>query len=329
MQDRPPEVADLLRAVGLRSTPQRRAILGAFVGGSVEHLSADEVHARASQAMPDLGRGTVYATLAEFTELGLLAAFGAPEPVRYETNTASHDHFRCRLCLRVFDFDLDHPSNPKRRKGFAIERIEVRAEGVCADCADYDSGLRQGVKAIHSTEPPEALTEDAGVAAQELDGPLGTILLAASRQGLVRVAFEEHVDAPRLRALAATRRGSQAARQHLERTSEILRSYFKGKVASLESTIDWEAFPGDDREALRATQEIPYAGTGSYLDLGADLPAKQLGKSLGENPIPLIVPCHRVTRGVEMPQSFVGGPERRSWLLSHEARHEQVLRDGG
>ena len=65
---------------GLRVTPQRRAILGAFSHDPVEHLSADEIHARAAAVVPELGRGTVYAALAELTELGLLAARGAAEP---------------------------------------------------------------------------------------------------------------------------------------------------------------------------------------------------------------------------------------------------------
>ena len=277
--------------------------------------------------MPDLGRGTVYATLAEFTELGLLAAFGAPEPVRYETNTASHDHFRCRLCLRVFDCDLGHPSPRKRRKGFAIERIEVRAEGVCADCADYDSGLREGVKAIHSAELPGGQLDQGGVAARGLDAPIGRLLVAASPKGLIRVAFEEHADAPALRALAATRRGSQAARQHLDRAGALMQRYFSGQIASIKSAIDWDALPKDDQEALRATREVPYGGKRSYLGLGADIPAKRLGMALGENPIPVIIPCHRVTRGVEMPQSFVGGTERRRWLISHEKQHEPALRE--
>ena len=105
----PPDPAEALRARGLRVTPQRRAILGAFSDRPEEHLSADEIHARAAAVVPEIGRGTVYATLAELTELGLLAAFGAAEPVRYETNTADHAHFRCRLCLRLFDVDLAPP----------------------------------------------------------------------------------------------------------------------------------------------------------------------------------------------------------------------------
>src|SRR6201991_2472942 len=103
MSSRSDQAGELLRAHGLRSTPQRRAILAAFRGGTAEHLSADEVYARAAESVPDLSRGTVYATLAEFGELGLLPAPGAPEPVRYETNPTHHSHFHCRLCLRTFD----------------------------------------------------------------------------------------------------------------------------------------------------------------------------------------------------------------------------------
>ena len=97
---------DLLRAHGLRVTPQRRAILGRLLATApTEHLSADEIHARAAAVVPEISRGTVYAALAELTELGLLSAHGNPEPVRYETNTEPHQHFRCRLCLRLFDVD--------------------------------------------------------------------------------------------------------------------------------------------------------------------------------------------------------------------------------
>src|SRR4051794_1406815 len=99
----PRDPVSALRAQGLRVTPQRRAILGAFAEHPDEHLSADEVHARAAAAVSELSRGTVYATLAELTELGLLAALGSADPVRYEANTRPHQHFACRLCRRLFD----------------------------------------------------------------------------------------------------------------------------------------------------------------------------------------------------------------------------------
>jgi methylated-DNA-[protein]-cysteine S-methyltransferase len=320
MQKGTVEIAELLRSRGLRSTPQRRAILAAFSGEPNEHLSADEVHARASRSMPDLGRGTVYATLAEFADLGLLAAFGAPEPVRYETNLEDHDHFRCRLCLRLFDYDLG-VSPPRSRAGLRIERVELRAEGICRDCTAYDAGLRDGVNAIHSAEHADGLLDRRGVAATQLESPLGPLLVAASGQGVFRVAFEEHGDASGLRSLSASRRGSNAAHRHLDRACEQLRSYLDGDTAPVEFAVEWEAMPEDFRDALNAARQIPYSDVRSYRDLGVDLAPDRLGKSLGENPVPIAVPCHRVMRGVELPECFVGGPERRRWLLSHESEH--------
>jgi len=313
--------AQVLRSHGLRSTPQRRAILAAFTGEATEHLSADEVHARASQSMPDLGRGTVYATLAEFTELGLLSAFGEPEPVRYETNTGGHDHFRCRLCLRLFDLDLGEDDGAQTKDGFRIERIERKAEGVCPQCFDYGKGLVAGAKAVRRTETADAALARRGIAARELSGPLGTLLLAASPRGLVRLSFEEDAEAERLRALAAGRRGGAAARSHLERADEQLEEYLNGDRTEIECAIDWQALSASERAGLPAVREIPYGAQRSYVDLPVELPAKALGQILGANPIPLLTPCHRVTRGVEVPEIFVGGPERRRWLLAHEQRH--------
>jgi len=315
------KTADLLRSHGLRSTPQRRAILAAFEGGPTEHLSADEVHARASRDLPDLGRGTVYATLAEFTELGLLGAFGAPEPVRYETNTESHDHFRCRLCMRLFDLDGAAHREPPRRQGFTIERVELRAEGICADCGDYGAGLLQGTQAILERETPGDPFGGRGVAVAETSTPLGPLFLAASADGLLRLAFEDQADVARLRALSSSRRGSQAARAHLDQAIEKLGGYFEGEVGQIECAIDRNGLADGLADILVTTREIPYGGRLSYVDLPTQATAKLLGGSFGANPIPLVAPCHRVTRGLEIPELFVGGAERRQWLLAHERQH--------
>ena len=145
-------IARMLRERALRVTPQRRAILQAFRGRGDEHLSADEVLSRASAAVPEIGRGTVYSTLAELTELGLLASVGNPEPVRYETNLDPHDHFQCRLCLRLFDVELggrELASSPLA--GYEIETVTVRAYGVCAQCRDYERGLSAGAAQVTSS----------------------------------------------------------------------------------------------------------------------------------------------------------------------------------
>jgi len=319
MSLRSDQAGELLRARGLRSTPQRRAILGAFQGGPTEHLSADEVYARAADSLPDLSRGTVYATLAEFSELGFLSAFGAPEPVRYETNITHHSHFRCRLCLRTFDL-VSGLQNPEEitDAGFSVERVDTRAEGICAECNDYDAGLRAGARAISQSGPAADTLAASGVATAAVDGPLGPLLLAATPQGLTRVAFEGHGDFDALRARATNRRGSQAARRHLADAAAKLRDYFAGNTDRVQWVIDWAFLESSGATALRSTELIPYAGHRSYIDLANAGSARALGWIMGANPIPIVAPCHRVTRGVEIPTTFVGGSERRHWLESHE-----------
>ncbi len=310
---------EVLRARGLRSTPQRRAILGAFHGDPTEHLSADEVYARAVQSLPDLSRGTVYATLAEFSELGLLSASGSPEPVRYETNTTLHAHFRCRLCLRIFDL-VSGLQNPDEitDPGFSVERVDTRAEGICTECNAYDAGLRAGARAIARSGPAADTLAAPGVATAIVDGPLGPLLLAATPQGLTRVAFEGHGDFDALRAHATSRRGSQAARRHLADAATKLRDYFAGNTDRAKWVIDWAFLESSGAPALRSTGSIPYAGHRSYIDLTDADSARDLGWIMGANPIPIVAPCHRVTRGVEIPTTFVGGSDRRHWLENHE-----------
>jgi Fe2+ or Zn2+ uptake regulation protein/O6-methylguanine-DNA--protein-cysteine methyltransferase len=317
----PDTAGEMLRARGMRSTPQRRAILSVFGGGRAEHLSADEVYARASRSLPELSRGTVYATLAEFSELGLLSAFGSPEPVRYETNVAPHAHFRCRLCSRLFDLAAgqqgpDDITDP----GFIIERVETRAEGICDECSGYGAGLTSGARAIRKAGPPGDTLHVAGAAACEITTPLGTVFLAATPKGLTRLAFEDHADADALRAHATSRRGSRAAREHLTQATASLQRYFAGELPRPVCAIDWDHVHVPVGP-LTSTEAVPYATHRSYSELDANLSAHDLGYLFGANPIPLFMPCHRVSRGVEIPTQFVGGTARRTWLLNHERTH--------
>src|SRR5579875_1003107 len=222
------EAGDLLRRHHLRSTPQRRAILAAFRGASTEHLSAEEVLARASSSVPDIGRGTVYATLAELAELGLLASVGSTDPVRYETNLAPHDHFHCRLCMRLFDVELGGAELRRRQlDGFTIERLAVRAEGVCSACRDYLRGLEDGAAGV--LERPALAQERISVlACATAQSPIGTIGMAASPSGIVRLAFADHADADAIAARARTRRGPSAARARLRDAAGTLERYFDG-----------------------------------------------------------------------------------------------------
>jgi methylated-DNA-[protein]-cysteine S-methyltransferase len=301
----------------MRSTPQRRAILGVFGGGRSEHLSADEIYARATLSLTDLSRATVYATLAEFSEVGLLSSFGTPEPVRYERNFEPHAHFTCRLCLRIFDLQSGQQDpSAITDPGFTVERIETCAEGICDECNSYDAGLRAGAAKIIASGPAtDALS--AGAAAAETSSPLGQLLLASTPQGLTRVAFDDHADVATLREHISKRRGSAAARNHLSGAIASLDRYFNGQVALPECPIDWEHL--EPRAAtLLTTRDIPYATHRSYTNLEQSLDAQELGNLMGRNPIPLFMPCHRVWLGTQMPSAFVGGIVRREWLEAHE-----------
>lgn len=319
MPEQEQAIRQALHARGLRSTPQRHAILNAFAEDAAEHLSAEEIHQRASRSLTSLSRGTVYATLAEFTALGLLASFGAAEPVRYELNTASHDHFRCRVCERMFDIGrVSRKLATIAGEGFTVERVETRAEGTCAECAGYAAGLAAGVRTINEQGLAPDVLQLRGVACARIDSPLGELMIAATPAGIVRLAFEEHADAPALRKLASSRRGSETSRSHLETLAHELGGYFAGETREIEAPTDWASAATRSPEALRATRQIPHGATSSYLDVPVDLAASELAWDLGANPLPLLAPCHRVLRGDEVPDAFVGGQARREWLLCHE-----------
>jgi Fe2+ or Zn2+ uptake regulation protein/O6-methylguanine-DNA--protein-cysteine methyltransferase len=307
------ELVELLRERGLRVTPQRRAILGAFEQSAGQHLSADEVHTRAAAVVPDLGRGTVYAALAELTELGILSSWGSADPVRYETNTASHQHFRCHLCMRLFDVAMPAPAaGSLRAEGFVVEQMTVTAAGVCSQCVEYDKGLRAGARRARnraaSDLPPD-------VAADAADTPVGTLRLGATPKGVVRVVFDNHSDVPALDEAIRRRRGSRAAREHLTAAKSAVAEFFSGGSAT-GCAIDWDVLPGAG--ILRAAQDIPRAQDTSYDVLDTPVGAEECGRAIGANPVAVLVPCHRVTRGREVPGDYVGGSEAREALRELE-----------
>ena len=312
-------IAQALRARELRVTPQRRAILQAFRGRSHEHLSADEVLARASAVVPEIGRGTVYATLAELTELSLLASVGSPEPVRYETNLEPHDHFRCCLCLRLFDVELGGGELRGRSlPGYEIQGLAVRADGVCSECREYERGLGAGVAQVtrRPTIDGPALAELTCVA---VDSPVGELALAASAEGVVRVAFAHHADFSALSERARSRRGPVAGRRRLHQLSTTLEEYFGGSRRPTQDGIDWRFAVPASVEALLSVHEIPYGEPCSYERLGGDLSAFDCGLAMGSNPVPLLIPCHRVCRGSQRSEAYVGGADRLRLIQQLEA----------
>ncbi len=106
MVDDAEDLADRLRRVGQRATPQRLVILGALHPG--EHLSADEVFARVEGRLPGMNRSTVYRTLELFRELGLVSETDLGEGVRqFELLAGRHHHLICRACGHQTELEDD------------------------------------------------------------------------------------------------------------------------------------------------------------------------------------------------------------------------------
>jgi methylated-DNA-[protein]-cysteine S-methyltransferase len=162
------------------------------------------------------------------------------------------------------------------------------------------------------------------VALTTMDSPIGTLLLMATPKGLVRIAFEdENRDevlgevAMRLspRILEAPRR-LDPVRRELDR-------YFAGKLRDFEVPLDWSLSGDFARKVLRRTARIPYGSVASYGDVavgvGTPRGARAVGNALGSNPIPVVVPCHRVVRTGGAIGGYGGGLPRKRWLLALEA----------
>lgn len=162
------------------------------------------------------------------------------------------------------------------------------------------------------------------VAYRHLDTPVGNLLLAATGSGLVRVAFgSESVDsvltqlAERIspRVLHAPRRLDCAARQ--------LEEYFAGRRQRFELELDLSLATGFRRHVLARLREVGYATTVSYAELaqasGRPRAARAVGSACATNPVPLVVPCHRVLRSDGSLGGYGGGLATKRLLLELEA----------
>ncbi len=244
---------------------------------------------------------------------------GSPEPVRYETNVEPHDHFRCRLCLRLFDVDLGgRDLHARPLPGYTIEAVAVHGEGICAQCHDYERGVIDGALRIVA-EPTIGDDVMRGLSCLRVESPVGQLALGASADGIVRVAFEDHADFESLARRAKTRRGSVAGRDRLTVLNTTFTGYFGGGRNAPADLIDWRLLADDPAQLLRAVQQIPYAEPISYDRIMATMSAYDCGVAVGANPMPMLIPCHRVSRGSHRLEAYVGGVERLHILQDLES----------
>ena len=155
------------------------------------------------------------------------------------------------------------------------------------------------------------------------ESPFGPLLLAATRRGLVRLAFpEEDIDSVLERLARKISPRIVEAPAPLEPARRELEEYFGGARRSCELKLDWALVGGFGQRVLRATSQIPYGGVLSYQEVAADAGSprgyRAAGNALGANPIPIVIPCHRVILSGGAPGNYGGGSERKRWLLELE-----------
>ncbi len=161
------------------------------------------------------------------------------------------------------------------------------------------------------------------VAVASMDSPVGTLLLMATPRGLVRVAFD-HENRDEVLGDVATRLSPRIldAPRRLDTVRRQLDRYFAGKLRDFDVPIDWSLTGEFTRKVLRHTARIPYGSVASYADvaLGIGTPRgyRAVGNALGSNPIPVVVPCHRVVRTGGAIGGYGGGLPRKRWLLALE-----------
>jgi methylated-DNA-[protein]-cysteine S-methyltransferase len=178
--------------------------------------------------------------------------------------------------------------------------------------------------------PPEFVEAAAAaglldVAYATLDSPVGTLLLAATPTGLVRIAYIDHGGQGAVLedlALRVSPRVLTAPRK-LDEPRRELDEYFAGRRNRFDVALDWRLIRGFGRLVLDATARIPYGSVSTYKQVAAEAGSprgsRAAGNALGANPLPIVVPCHRVLRTGGGLGGYTGGVDRKRVLLALES----------
>lgn len=155
------------------------------------------------------------------------------------------------------------------------------------------------------------------------DSPLGTLLLAATDAGLVRVGFEAQGEDAVLEELASriSPRVMRAPRP-LDAVRRELDEYFAGTRRTFTLPLDWRLSHGYRLEVLRELAKVPFGITESYATLAAATSSpravRAVGSACSTNPIPIVVPCHRIVRADGQIGNYLGGRDAKIALLALE-----------
>jgi methylated-DNA-[protein]-cysteine S-methyltransferase len=205
-----------------------------------------------------------------------------------------------------------------------------------ADVNDLERALRRAAPPADDERAERAARTFAERAASEgladvsyavVDSPLGPLVAATTPRGLVRLAYDSRRLDEVLEGLAA--RVSPRVLEAPARLDSVRRQldeYFEHRRDRFDLPLDWSLTTGFTQRVLRRTAHIPYGDVLTYTEVaaaaGSPRGSRAAGNALGANPIPIVVPCHRVVAAGHRVGGYTGGPERKEFLLGLEGALE-------
>jgi methylated-DNA-[protein]-cysteine S-methyltransferase len=156
-----------------------------------------------------------------------------------------------------------------------------------------------------------------------VDSPVGRLLVAATEAGVARVAFEREGEEAVLQSLA-DRIGPRILRtpKRLDDAARWFDAYFAGASDPFGLPLDTRLARGFRLEVLDRLRQVPYGERVSYAALAARTSSpkavRAVGTACATNPLPLVIPCHRVTRSDGSVGAYLGGPDTKVRLLALE-----------
>jgi methylated-DNA-[protein]-cysteine S-methyltransferase len=161
------------------------------------------------------------------------------------------------------------------------------------------------------------------VAYAPVDSPVGELVAAVTPRGLVRLAYEDgRGDAVLAELAAKVSPRVVEAPARLDDVRRQLDEYFEGRRHDFDLGIDWALTRGFTRRVLQSTARVPFGELASYREVatgaGNAAAVRAAGNALGANPMPIIVPCHRIVRTGGALGGYTGGVARKEYLLTLE-----------
>lgn len=185
---------------------------------------------------------------------------------------------------------------------------------------DEVAAAERAARAFHERASQEDLID---IAYGWVDTPVGRMLAAATDAGLLRLGFEsERVDVTLAELARKVSPRILMDERRLEKIRRQLGEYFEGRRKVFDMPLDRSLIRGFHRDVLDATERIPYGAVSTYREVaeraGNPRASRAAGNALGSNPIPIVIPCHRVVRTGHGLGGYGGGLDRKQLLLDLE-----------